>query len=201
MRPPLAVLALLACLGLSSKPDSGPLLSKAEREGWTTLDFQTATCGYAAPIPLTFSVPPGYVVRDPKRGVELGCFWGREDDLDRAFRTPSRINLESLGHGVFQARWTSNVAYDPEDRKFTGEEDLGQVLAEAGMTGARVGRRELARHPALVITARRPNGLDLYLLYVARGTGADVLLISYRPAVPATPADSANWRQFLDSIR
>src|SRR5262249_53327985 len=124
MRRAFVGLALLACLGLSSKPDSGTRLSGASADGWTTFDFRTTTCGSAAAIPLTFSVPPAYVVRDPDYGAETGCFWGRQEDLDLAFLSPKRISFEKLGHGVFQARRTSNVGYDRSTRKFTGEDDL-----------------------------------------------------------------------------
>ncbi len=194
--------ALVTLLGLFSKPAPGTLLSRPEIDAdWRTVDFKTATCGYAAEIPLTFSIPPGYVVRNPKLGSEAGCFWGMADDLDRAFVSPTRIDLKKLDHGVFQARVTENVGYDPSTRKFTEEDDAQKILAGAGMTGASVSHRSIAGHPALVITARRPDGLDLYMLYIARGSDKAVLLVSYRPATPPTPADSANWRHFLEEIR
>ena len=59
----------------------------------------------------------------------------------------------------------------------------------------------MAGHPALVITGRRPDGLDLYMLYLAQGIDTNVVLINYRPATPSTPADSSNWQRFLDAIR
>jgi hypothetical protein len=198
----LAGWTLVALLGLFSKPNPGSLLSRPETgAGWRTVDFNTATCGYASEIPLTFSIPPGYVVRNPKLGSEAGCFWGMTDDLDRAFVSPTRIDLKRLEHGIFQARVTENVGYDPSTRKFTEEDDAQKVLADAGMTGTSVSHRSIAGHPALVITARRPDGLDLYMLYIARGSDKDVLLVNYRPATPPTPADSANWQRFLEEIR
>ncbi len=193
---------LVSLLGLFSKPEPGaPLSRPAIDAGWRAVDFRTATCGYAAEIPLTFSIPPGYVVRNPNLGSEAGCFWGMSDDLDRAFVSPMRINLEGLDHGVFQAHVTENVGYDPSTRKFTDEDEAQKVLAGAGMTGTSVSHRSIAGHPALVITARRPDGLDLYMLYIARGSDKNVLLVNYRPATPPTPADSANWRNFLEEIR
>ena len=59
----------------------------------------------------------------------------------------------------------------------------------------------LSRLPDLIITGRRPDGLDLYMLYVAEGKDADVVLINYRPATPPTPADSSTWQLFLEAIR
>lgn len=198
----LAGWALITLLGLFSKPDPGALLSRpAADAGWRAVDFRTATCGYAAEIPLTFSIPPGYVVRNPNLGSEAGCFWGMTDDLDRAFVSPTRIDLQRLEHGVFQARVTENVGFDPSTRKFSEEDDAPKVLADARMTGTSVLHLSIAGHPALVITARRPDGLDLYMLYIARGSDTNVLLVNYRPATPPTPADSANWRRFLEEIR
>jgi hypothetical protein len=192
---------LVALFGLVSKPDPGALSRPGIDAGWHAVDFTTATCGYAAEIPLTFSIPPGYIVRNPRLGSEAGCFWGMSDDLDRAFVSPTRIDLGKLDHGVFQARVTENVGYDPSRRKFSEEDDAPKILAGAGMTGASVSHLSIAGHPALVITARRPDGLDLYMLYIARGSDKDVVLVSYRPATPPTPADSANWRRFLGEIR
>jgi hypothetical protein len=194
--------ALVILLELFSKPDPGTLLSRpATDTGWRTVDFRTATCGYAAEIPLTFSIPPGYVVRNPNLGSEAGCFWGMTNDLDRAFVSPARIDLKRLDHGIFQACVTENVGYDPSTLKFSEEDDAQKILSGAGMTRTFVSHRSIAGHPALVITARRPDGLELYMLYIARGSDKDVLLVNYRPATPPTPADSANWRHFLEEIR
>jgi hypothetical protein len=199
---PLAGWALAAWLALSSKPDPATLLSKpSPSEGWTSLDFKTATCGYVAPISMTFSVPPAYVVRNPHHGTEMGCFWGRQEDLDRAFVSARHVSFESLGHGIFEIRRTENVGYDAASGKFTAEDEVQPVLEDAGVTGSKVARLTLGGHPALVITGRRPDGLDLYMLYVAEGKDADVVLINYRPATPPTPADSSTWQLFLEAIR
>jgi hypothetical protein len=198
----LAGWVLMALLGLSSKPQAGTVLAKPEEADlWTTVDFRTATCGYVAPAALTFALPPGYVVRNPNHGGEAGCFWGREEDLERAFFSSRQLSFEKLEHGVFQARVTQNVSYDGAKRRFSGEEDLRQVLAEAGISHIELARRDFARHAGLVITGRRADGFELYMLYLARGSNADVLLINYRPATPPTSADFANWQRFLDQIR
>src|SRR5262249_59312889 len=108
----LAGWVLAAVLGLS-KPEAGKDLSRPDLAvDWTTVDFRTATCGYVASTGLTFSLPPGYVVRDPNHGPEAGCFWGRQEDLDRAFVSTRRLNFERLGHGIFQAPMTPHVTYD-----------------------------------------------------------------------------------------
>ena len=193
---------LAAVLGIG-RPEAGRQLSRPElgAGGWTTVDFRTATCGYVAATGLTFSLPPGYVIRNPNHGAEAGCFWGREEDLDRAFLSNRQLNFEKLDHGVFQARMTPNVSYDGKKRLFSGEGDLRQVLADAGMRDVSVSRREFARHAGLVVTGRRADGFELYMLYLARGADADVILINYRPATPPTTSDAANWQYFLDQIR
>src|SRR6266542_3961516 len=130
----LAGWVLAAVLGLS-RPEAGKDLSRPEfAGGWTTVDFRTATCGYVSPIGLTFSLPPGYIVRNPNHGAEAGCLWGREEDLDRAFLSTRRLSFEKLDHGIFQARPTGNVSYDRSRRRFSGEEELRQVLVEAGIS-------------------------------------------------------------------
>jgi hypothetical protein len=197
----LAGWALLALLGLS-RPDAAGTLSKPDLSGaWTTVDFETATCGHIPPSPLTFSLPPGYVVRNPHHGGEAGCFWGKEQDLDRALESSRQISFENLEHGIFQARLTPNVSYDEVRRKFAGEKELREVLAEAGIGHLQIAHRSFAHHAGMAITGRRGDGFELYLLYLA-GVGEDgVLLINYRTATPPTPADSTNWRRFLEEIR
>src|SRR5262245_9204019 len=199
--PPLAGWILAILLGLPSRPDAAPPLSRQEAGGsWTAVDFRTATCGYAAADILTFSLPPGYVVRDPHQGTVAGCLWGTAPDLDRALSSRRSVNFERLDHGVFQARVTPNMTYEGSG-KFSGEEDLPDVLSEAGMADIRVARKSFPGHSGLVVTGRRSDGLELYMLYLAREAGSDVVLINYRTATPPTPADSANWRRFLSEIR
>jgi hypothetical protein len=197
---PAAGWLLAAILGLPSRPDAAPLLSRQEAQGWTAVDFRTATCGYAAADSLTFSLPPGYVVRDPHQGNGAGCLWGTAPDLDRALTSKRAISFAALEHGVFQARVTPNMAYEGSGR-FSGEEELPAVLTEAGMADVRVARASFPGHSGLVVTGRRADGLELYMLYLAREAGSAVVLINYRTATPPTSADSANWRRFLSEIR
>jgi hypothetical protein len=194
--------SLVACLAVSSLPSKETFSTIPPPPAfWTTVDFKTATCGYASPIPLTFSVPPGYVVRNPNHGVEIGCLWGTAEDLARALGSPAQINFEQLDRGIFQARLTNNVSYDVTSHKFVEEDQLEPAFADAGVTNARVKRRTFAGHPALVVTGQRSDGFDLYMLYLARGTDPSVIAINYRPATPSTPLDSATWQQFLEAIR
>ncbi|HKF45187.1 MAG TPA: hypothetical protein VKG01_18990 [Thermoanaerobaculia bacterium] len=198
---PLASCLLAVVLGLPSRPAATPLLSAQEPENsWTSVDFRTATCGYAAADSLTFSLPPGYVVRDPHHGGETGCLWGTAPDLDRALSSKRSVSFERLDHGVFQARLTPNMAYEGSGR-FSGESELPAVLADAGMSDVRVARRSFPGHSGLVVTGRRADGLELYMLYLAREAGANVVLINYRTATPPTASDSENWRRFLSEIR
>jgi hypothetical protein len=197
---PVAGWLLAVVLGLPSKPDAAPLLSREAAESWTAVDFRTATCGYAAADSLTFALPPGYVVRDPHQGSGAGCLWGTAPDLDRALSSKRAISFATLEHGVFQARVTSNMEYEGSGR-FSGEEELPAVLTEAGMADIRVARKSFPRHSGLIVTGHRADGLELYMLYLAREAGSDVVLINYRTATPSTSADSANWRRFLSEIR
>ena len=198
---PLAGWVLTAFLGLPSRPDAAPFLSNQEPgEKWTAVDFRTATCGYAASDSLTFALPPGYVVRDPHHGGETGCFWGLAADLERVLSSRQAINLQRLDHGVFQARLTPNMSYQGAGR-FSGEDELPAVLSEAGVSEVRVARRSFPGHSGLVVTGRRADGFELYMLYLARDAGPNVVLINYRTATPPTSADAANWRRFLSEIR
>jgi hypothetical protein len=192
---------LAALLGLS-RPEAGSSLSKPETGGsWTAVDFTTATCGYLPAASLTFSLPPGYVVRNPNHGGQAGCFWGREGDLNRAFASDRQLNFANLEHGIFQTRPTPNMSYDHARRRFDGEKELREVLAEAGIGHIEVVRRRFARHAGLVITGQGGDGLELYMLYLAGDDDDEVLLINYRPATPPNPTDSATWKRFLDQIR
>jgi hypothetical protein len=197
---PLAGWVLAVVLGLPSRPDAAPLLPRQEAENWSAVDFRTATCGYAASDSLTFALPPGYVVRDLNQGSGTGCLWGTSADLDRALSSKRFVNFEKLERGVFQARLTPNMTYEGSG-KFSGERELPAVLTEAGMADVRVAHRSFAGHSGLVVTGHRADGFELYMLYLARESDSNVVLINYRPATPPTPADSANWRRFLSEIR
>lgn len=175
--------------------------TRAGSDGWTPIDFGKATCNsISPPMALSFSLPPQFVTRDPNHGAGSGCFWGTPDDLDRVFSSEPNLNFEQLGRGVFQARLSTNAAYDPTADKFQGEAEMANVLLGSGVVDGRITRRKFGKHPGLIVTGKVPNGSDLYMLYLAHTVGEKVLLINYRPATPAVAADRIVWRKFLDSI-
>src|SRR3954447_21620247 len=121
--------------------DSKAALS-ALSESWTPTDFATATCGYIPqPHGLTFLLPPGFMTRNPKHGAGNGCFWGTEEDLNRAL-LPRAENFEHLTSGLFQARLSTNLGWDAAKKRFGGEAQMPEALAASGVKNARVLRRE-----------------------------------------------------------
>jgi hypothetical protein len=177
--------------------ESTPPLS----ESWTPTDFTTATCGYIArPLGLTFLLPPGFMTRNPKHGAGNGCFWGTEEDLNRAL-LPRAEDFEYLTRGLFQARLSTNLGWDPAKRRFGGEAEMSGALAATGVKDAKVLRRNFGPFAGLVITGRTATA-DLYMLYLADRDADRVVLISYRPptVVRTGTEPAATWQRFLDSI-
>jgi hypothetical protein len=177
--------------------ESAPPLS----DSWTPTDFATATCGYIAqPLRLTFLLPPGFMTRNPKHGAGNGCFWGTEEDLNRAL-LPRAENFENLTRGLFQARLSTNLEWDPARHRFGGEAEMPGALAASGVRDARVSRRNFGSFTGLVITGRTATA-DLYMLYLAGGRADRVVLINYRPPTVAGAGvePASMWQRFLDSI-
>ena len=168
--------------------------------GWKKVDFATATCNYISPpMGLSFSLPPGFLTLNPRHGPGAGCFWGTKEDLNRVI-TAEGPNFEKLVHGVFQARLSTNVAFDHATGLFSDEGDLERLLRNSAITDGKITHRKFGKHPGLVVTGRTREGSNLYLVYLAHGLDDNVLLINYRPATPPVPADAAVWTRFLDSI-
>src|SRR6476661_8331436 len=130
--------------------ESKPPLS----ESWTPTDFTTATCGYIQePHGLTFLLPPGFMTRNPKHGAGNGCFWGTEEDLNRAL-LPRAENFKHLTNGLFQARLTTNLGWDAAKKCFGGEAQMPEALAASGVKNAKVLRRDFGGFTGLVVTGR-----------------------------------------------
>jgi hypothetical protein len=188
-----ALALLVAAHGLAAP-------SKAS-ESWTPIDFATATCHYAPrPMELTFSIPHGYVMRDPKHGPSVGCFWGTKEDLDRVLASGKGADFGKLQKGVFQAHLSTSSAYDPRTGKFSDESQMLKSLKSSGFTGGKVMPRKFGKYEGRVVTGKAKSGSDLYILYLAPGIGTNVILINYVPSTLPSSADAAVWSHFLDSI-
>lgn len=197
--------SLTASAALAGTTKESKTSLSALSESWTPTDFTTATCGYIQePHGLTFLLPPGFMTRNPKHGAGNGCFWGTEEDLNRAL-LPRAENFEHLTSGLFQARLSTNLGWDAAKKRFGGEAEMPQALAASGVKNAKVLRRDFGGFAGLVVTGRTATA-DLYMLYLVdpdSTSGADrVVLINYRPpTVAGTGAEpAATWKRFLDSI-
>jgi hypothetical protein len=185
---------LVATFGLAA--------ASAPPESWIRIDFATGTCHYISrPMELTFSIPDGFVTRDPKHGPGVGCFWGTKEDLDRVLASPKGADYGKLQKGVFQAHLSTSSAYDPRNGKFADESQMLKSLAGFGITEGKVTLRRFGKYEGRVVTGKAKSGSNLYMLYLAPGIGANVLLINYRPATRPSSADAAVWTRFLDSIQ
>lgn len=176
--------------------------AQAASPAWKTIDLVSATCGSAAPARLTLQIPPGYVVRTSAKGLTAGCLWGTSKDLALVLGE-SEATFDRVERGVFQARLTTTVEFDPASSKFTDEDRLGGLFGRAGVGGASVARRTLGGAPALVVTGRGPNGAPLFLVYLAivRDSGAEVLLVNFHAPVEPAGGGAETWRRFVASIR
>jgi hypothetical protein len=191
---------ILLAVVLAAKSATAPAAPSA----WKTIDVVSATCGSAAPAKLTLQIPPGYLVRTSAKGLTAGCLWGTSKDLALVLGE-SEATFDRVESGVFQARLTTTVEFDPASGKFTDEENLGGLFGRAGVGGASVVRRTLGGVPAIAVTGRGPNGAALFLLYLAipRGASAEVLLVNFHaPVNPgAARPDLETWKRFVASVR
>lgn len=184
------------------QPTARPAPAKpAANAPWARADFQSAVCGYASAVPVTFAFPPAFSPRDPKRGPKAGCFWGTTDDLNRALADPRGAHFEQLASGLFWIRIPENMTFDRATGQFSDEKKLIENLIGSGVGAPRVAHRKFAgSHPALVVTGRAPGGAHAYLLYLSHGPDDRVIVVNYRPPTVETPADEVVWKKFLDSI-
>jgi hypothetical protein len=196
-----SVLFVVSATAFSAIPGKTKDPAAPLSDSWTPTDFATATCGYIAePLRLTFLLPPGFMTRNPKHGAGNGCFWGTEEDLNRAL-LPRTENFEYLTRGLFQARLSTNLDWDSTRHRFGGEAEMPGALAASGVRDAKVSRRNFGSFAGLVITGRTEKA-QLFMLYLADARADRVVLINYRPpTVAGAGAEPASmWQRFLDSI-
>lgn len=172
----------------------------APEKPWKSADFATATCGHIPAIPLTFAFPGEFVASNPKRGAQVGCFWGTADDLGRALADPKGAHFDKVANGVFWMHLAGNLRFDAKTGRFSGEPDLVKNLAGTGVADAKITRRSFAGFPGLVIGGRTSAGAQVYMLYLGHGVDDRVILVNYRPPTKASPADAAVWAKFIDAI-
>ncbi len=170
------------------------------KPGWKTADFAAATCGHIPPIPLTFAFPADFVPNNPKRGPQVGCFWGTPADLARALADPKGAHFDKVSTGVFWVHLAGNIQFDAKSGKFSGEPNLVKNLAGSGVANAKIMHRTFGRYPGLVIGGHTANGAEVYMLYLGHGVDDRVILVNYRPPTKASPADAAVWGKFIDAI-
>jgi hypothetical protein len=169
---------------------------------WPRVDFAAAVCGYAAPVPLTFAFPAGYVSRDPKHGAKIGCFWATPDDLDRILADARGAHFENIAHGVFWNRIPSNMKFDSATGKFPDEKKLIENFVGSGIVEPRVAHRTFpGNHPGLVLTGSAASKTRVYVLYLAHGADDQVVIINYHSPTGAPATDDPVWAKFLDSIQ
>src|SRR5450631_325421 len=156
--------AFLASTALVAAPASPKKKAgKSAATVWSQTSFSTAVCGYATPVPVLFSFPPGFVPRDPKRGAKVGCFWATPDDLDRVLRDPRGAHFEEVAHGVFWIRVPANTKFDHATGKFPDEKKIIENFVASGATEPRVAHRTFAgKFPALVLTGGAAAGIHVY---------------------------------------
>ena len=188
---------LLATPATPKKPAGKPAATV-----WSQTNFSAAVCGYAPPVPVVFSFPPGFVPRDPKHGTKVGCFWATPDDLDRALRDPRGAHFEEVAHGVFWFRVPGNMKFDHATGKFPDEKKIIENFVASGATEPRIAHRTFAgKYPALILTGGAAAGTHVYMLYLSHGDDDAVVIVNYRPPTSETPASEAMWTRFLDSIQ
>lgn len=166
--------------------------------------FAAATCDKLVPIPVSFAIPAGYLLRSGGPAPSAGCLWGTRADLDRG-AAPDGFDFSGILQGVFWARVTLNVGYDAASGRFSGgpgqpESALREEAEEAGARIVRFARVKTAPLPALEMVAEMPDGRRVYMLYLAMGIEDDVVLINYHPPAQRTAADDRRWQELVAGI-
>jgi hypothetical protein len=181
-------------LGSTRTPDG-----KARR-----VNFTEATCGKLVAIPVTFTIPAGYIVRSGGSDLVAGCLWGTPSDLDRGATGDNSFDYRRIEQGVFRAGLTANVAYDSRHKQFgpggSSESTLRKELEKAGLKLLRYARIKGLPRPAEEIVAETSQGKRTYMLYLTMGVAENVVLINYHPPNPPTAADDRRWQEFLAGI-
>lgn len=151
----------------------------------------------AAHIPLEIVLPGDYVSKPS--AYDLGRYWGAKEDLDRAVDKEGDLKRGLLARGVFLFTLTTQVHYDGQSGKFTGEDGKKAELAAAGLRNIEVTRREIWGHPALLTVSDGPV-CKLRTLYFALDPDGNVLVMSYIPPTKDIGRDAAVWDAFVGSF-
>ncbi|MEA2337018.1 MAG: hypothetical protein QOE82_1025 [Thermoanaerobaculia bacterium] len=168
--------------------------------GFRAVSFFEASCKKLVALPLTFSIPSDYAIRG--YGSTDNCFWGANDDLDRAI-TRDGTDFEHIRRGVFWCR-VSNIGYDPVRKKFVSEmgteDQWASAMKAQGLQNVVVTSKTIGLIPTARVTGSM-NGQHVYMLYLAVPfTDSPAILINYHPAGKGGAADDAAWQRFIDSI-
>ena len=214
-KPGRSLLLLLAVLAVASRMGCAPPVAMpatatvptrapSDSRPWRA-SFAAATCDKLVPIPVSFAIPAGYLLRSGGLAPSAGCLWGTRADLDRG-AAPDGFDFNGILQGVFWARVTLNVGYDAAGGQFSGgpgepESALRKAAEGAGARIVRFARLEAAPRPALEMVAEMPDGQRVYMLYLAMGIEDNVVLINYHPPVQRTGADDRRWQEFLAGIK
>lgn len=151
-------------------------------------------------IPLTISLPPGYLVRKTGMGSLRGNLWGEPDDLNLVLKREGELDYFEIQRGVFNVTVSLNVSYDRVSQKFTGEDRMAEDLKNQGVANADVARVQVEGFPLLSITGEA-LGRHLYIAYVAVGESGETLKIVYRHPREWTDRDDQAWNTFLHGLQ
>jgi hypothetical protein len=164
-----------------------------------SVSFFDLACKKLVPLPLTFSLPSDFEIRE---GGPMGCFAGRHDDLDRLLELSEQVNFDALKHAVIWVRTSDSTQFDPQHKVFRselGSSDQWQAAyAHAGIRDVSVTARDVFGIPSVRVNAV-VEGKPVRMFYMGYGD-SPAILISYQPAPGGSSADDGDWQRFLDGI-
>jgi hypothetical protein len=175
-------------------------------DAFRTISFNQMVCAKIPSIKVRFDVPADFIGRSPSSGIEAGCLWGAQDDLERATKDPNEGDFTALRRGVVFARVSTNIVNDPSTGIFDAMDGAGEagIRATLNQAGAKVviWRKEtIAGLPALQIVADAP-GRRVFMLYLGNTQySSNAMLLNYFPPKKSGPADDKLWARFIAGIK
>ncbi len=198
------VVIVFASISLLVYSCAGTATEHANRES-VVMSFDDATKGLLnRSVPLKVALPRQYklFVDEPVAGTWMWTSQAIRDAIDKNGAAPANA-------GVFQARITTELAYDQVHGQFfaegADEQTLLARMRESGLTDFKAEKLTINNVPVLLLQGGMagPDGktIQIYMAYVATLVSTNVVLVSYRaPSDPLIEGPRV-WGAFVEALR
>lgn len=149
-------------------------------------------------VPLKLDLPDGYEVYETPNWLTGGFIWAdREDwkDIEKTQGKPTQLK-----RGVFNARLSTNVSYDPKSEKFSGEDSIEEALKANGATNTKVEKFKAKDHTVFLLSATLGKR-NSRMAYISLGKGTIALIVKYFNDESWTSEDDNTWQRFVNGLK